>query len=32
MLDWASQDPGPSAAVLQGLFFGRERRRRARSA
>jgi pimeloyl-ACP methyl ester carboxylesterase len=22
-LDWASQDPGPSAAVLQGLFFGR---------
>lgn len=23
MLDWATQDPGPSAAVLQGLFFGR---------
>jgi pimeloyl-ACP methyl ester carboxylesterase len=23
MLDWVSQDPGPSAAVLQGLFFGR---------
>jgi pimeloyl-ACP methyl ester carboxylesterase len=23
LLDWASQDPGPSAAVLQGLFFGR---------
>jgi pimeloyl-ACP methyl ester carboxylesterase len=22
-LDWISQDPGPSAAVLQGLFFGR---------
>jgi pimeloyl-ACP methyl ester carboxylesterase len=22
-LDWVSQDPGPSAAVLQGLFFGR---------
>jgi pimeloyl-ACP methyl ester carboxylesterase len=22
-LDWASQDPGPSSAVLQGLFFGR---------
>jgi pimeloyl-ACP methyl ester carboxylesterase len=22
-LDWLSQDPGPSAAVLQGLFFGR---------
>lgn len=22
-LDWASQDPGASAAVLQGLFFGR---------
>jgi pimeloyl-ACP methyl ester carboxylesterase len=21
--DWFSQDPGPSAAVLQGLFFGR---------
>jgi pimeloyl-ACP methyl ester carboxylesterase len=21
--DWVSQDPGPSAAVLQGLFFGR---------
>ena len=23
LLDWASQDPAPSAAVLQGLFFGR---------
>jgi len=22
-VDWVSQDPGPSAAVLQGLFFGR---------
>ena len=22
-LDWASRDPGPSAAILQGLFFGR---------
>ena len=22
-LDWARQDPGPSAAVIQGLFFGR---------
>jgi pimeloyl-ACP methyl ester carboxylesterase len=22
-LDWASQEPGPSAAVLQGLFFDR---------
>ncbi len=22
-LDWASQDPGPSGAYLQGLFFGR---------
>jgi pimeloyl-ACP methyl ester carboxylesterase len=22
-LDWVSQDPGPSAAVLQGLYFGR---------
>ena len=22
-LDWVGQDPGPSAAVLQGLFFGR---------
>jgi pimeloyl-ACP methyl ester carboxylesterase len=22
-LDWVSQDPAPSAAVLQGLFFGR---------
>ncbi|MET0762403.1 MAG: alpha/beta hydrolase [Thermoleophilaceae bacterium] len=22
-LDWISQDPGPSGAVLQGLFFGR---------
>ncbi|MCW2951963.1 MAG: alpha/beta hydrolase fold protein [Conexibacter sp.] len=23
LLDWVSQEPGPSAAVLQGLFFGR---------
>jgi pimeloyl-ACP methyl ester carboxylesterase len=23
VLDWVSQDPGPSAAVLQGIFFGR---------
>ena len=23
MLDWAGQDPKPSASVLQGLFFGR---------
>ncbi|MBS1868682.1 MAG: alpha/beta hydrolase [Actinobacteria bacterium] len=23
VVDWVSQDPGPSAAVLQGLFFGR---------
>jgi len=23
LLDWVAQDPGPSAAVLQGLFFGR---------
>jgi pimeloyl-ACP methyl ester carboxylesterase len=23
VLDWISQDPGPSAAVVQGLFFGR---------
>ncbi len=23
MLDWVSQDPGPSGAVIQGLFFGR---------
>lgn len=23
LVDWVSQDPGPSAAVLQGLFFGR---------
>jgi pimeloyl-ACP methyl ester carboxylesterase len=23
MLDWLRQDPAPSAAVLQGLFFGR---------
>jgi pimeloyl-ACP methyl ester carboxylesterase len=23
MLDWVSQDPGPSAAALQGIFFGR---------
>jgi pimeloyl-ACP methyl ester carboxylesterase len=22
-LDWISQDPGPSASVIQGLFFGR---------
>ena len=22
-LDWVSRDPGPSSAVLQGLFFGR---------
>jgi pimeloyl-ACP methyl ester carboxylesterase len=22
-LDWVSQEPGPSASVLQGLFFGR---------
>src|SRR5205085_3620425 len=22
-LDWMGQDPGPSSAVLQGLFFGR---------
>lgn len=22
-IDWVAQDPGPSAAVLQGLFFGR---------
>jgi len=22
-LDWVRQDPGPSAAVIQGLFFGR---------
>jgi pimeloyl-ACP methyl ester carboxylesterase len=22
-LDWIGQDPGPSAAVLQGIFFGR---------
>jgi pimeloyl-ACP methyl ester carboxylesterase len=22
-LDWVAQDPGPSSAVLQGLFFGR---------
>jgi len=22
-LDWVSQDPGPSSAVIQGLFFGR---------
>jgi pimeloyl-ACP methyl ester carboxylesterase len=22
-LDWISQDPGPSSAVIQGLFFGR---------
>jgi pimeloyl-ACP methyl ester carboxylesterase len=35
LLDWASQDPKPSASVLQGLFFGRvappsEERRRMR--
>lgn len=23
MLDWVSQDPGPSASVLEGLFFDR---------
>ena len=23
ILDWVRQDPGPSAAVIQGLFFGR---------
>jgi hypothetical protein len=23
LLDWIRQDPAPSAAVLQGLFFGR---------
>jgi pimeloyl-ACP methyl ester carboxylesterase len=23
LLDWVRQDPGPSAAVVQGLFFGR---------
>ena len=23
LLDWASQDPKPSASVLQGLFYGR---------
>ncbi|MCX6387023.1 MAG: alpha/beta hydrolase [Solirubrobacterales bacterium] len=23
LLDWLRQDPGPSASVLQGLFFGR---------
>ena len=23
LLDWISQDPKPSASVLQGLFFGR---------
>jgi hypothetical protein len=23
MLDWMSQDPKPSASVLQGLFYGR---------
>jgi pimeloyl-ACP methyl ester carboxylesterase len=23
LLDWVRQDPGPSAAVIQGLFFGR---------
>jgi pimeloyl-ACP methyl ester carboxylesterase len=35
LLDWVSQDPKPSASVLQGLFFGRvappsEERRRMR--
>ena len=35
LLDWVSQDPKPSASVLQGLFFGRvapprEERRRLR--
>lgn len=24
MLDWLSQDPGPSAALMQGVFFGRK--------
>jgi pimeloyl-ACP methyl ester carboxylesterase len=23
MVDWVAQDPGPSAAVIQGLYFGR---------
>jgi pimeloyl-ACP methyl ester carboxylesterase len=23
LVDWVAQDPGPSAAVVQGLFFGR---------
>ncbi|HEX4807046.1 MAG TPA: alpha/beta hydrolase [Conexibacter sp.] len=23
LVDWVSQDPGPSAAVIQGLYFGR---------
>jgi pimeloyl-ACP methyl ester carboxylesterase len=23
LLDWVRQDPGPGAAVIQGLFFGR---------
>jgi len=23
MVDWVAQDPGPSAAALQGIFFGR---------
>jgi pimeloyl-ACP methyl ester carboxylesterase len=23
LLDWVGQDPGPSAAMIQGLFFGR---------
>jgi pimeloyl-ACP methyl ester carboxylesterase len=36
LLDWIRQDPAPSAAVLQGLFFGRtapprEERRRLRT-
>ena len=31
-LDTVRQDPGPSAAVLQGLFFGRTAPHRARAA
>jgi pimeloyl-ACP methyl ester carboxylesterase len=23
LLDWVSREPGPSAAILQGIFFGR---------
>jgi hypothetical protein len=23
LLDWVSRDPGPSSAILQGIFFGR---------